>query len=154
MLTTVERGPEKTARAEWNGENSSQFIPRQVQNAQAGPRIASSISYMKEHLHQPLRAATLAAIARMSLPHYFVIFKRCTGCTPISYFISLRMERARELLATTSYSVKEIAGILGYDDPLYFSRVFKAVNQTTPTKYRASQRTATGNALALSAVSL
>jgi AraC-like DNA-binding protein len=95
---------------------------------------------MKEHLDTPLRAATLASVANMSLPHYFVVFKRCTGSTPIDYFIRLRMERARELLATTSCSVKEIAGLLGYDDPLYFSRVFKAVNQTTPTQYRVSHQ--------------
>jgi AraC-like DNA-binding protein len=95
---------------------------------------------MKEHLDKPLRAATLANVAKMSLPHYFVTFKRCTGSTPIDYFIRLRMDRARELLATTSCSVKEIAGVLGYDDPLYFSRVFKAVNQITPTQYRVTHQ--------------
>jgi AraC-like DNA-binding protein len=100
---------------------------------------------MKNHLDQPLRAATLASVAKMSLPHYFVIFKRCTGSTPIDYFIKLRMERARELLTTTSCSVKEIAGVLGYDDPLYFSRVFKSVNQTTPTQYRADHKVHTSN---------
>jgi AraC-like DNA-binding protein len=121
-----------------NGVNRSNTIWQQVQDAQPGLRIASTISYMKEHLNEPLRAATLASVARMSLPHYFVIFKRCTGSTPIDYFIRLRMERARELLATTSCSVKEIAGVLGYDDPLYFSRVFKAVNETTPTQYRSN----------------
>jgi AraC-like DNA-binding protein len=49
------------------------------------------------------------------------------------------------LLATTSCSVKEIAGVLGYDDPLYFSRVFKSVNQTTPTEYRANHRAPLAN---------
>jgi AraC-like DNA-binding protein len=122
-----------------NGE-SSPTIWQQVHDAQPGLRIESTISYMKEHLNKPLRAATLAGVAKMSLPHYFVTFKRCTGSTPIDYFIRLRMERARELLATTSCSVKEIAGFLGYDDPLYFSRVFKAVNQTTPTQYRVTHQ--------------
>jgi AraC-like DNA-binding protein len=122
-----------------NGE-SSPTIWQQVQDAQPGLRIELTISYMKEHLDKPLRAATLAGVAKMSLPHYFVTFKRCTGSTPIDYFIRLRMERARELLATTSCSVKEIAGVLGYDDPLYFSRVFKAVNQTTPTQFRLSHK--------------
>jgi len=142
MLTAVDRGPEK---ATGISATKSTTVWQQVQDAQPGPRIASSINYMKEHLDQPLRAATLAAVAKMSLPHYFVIFKRCTGSTPIDYFIRLRMERARELLATTSCSVKEIAGLLGYDDPLYFSRVFKAVNLTTPTLYRANYRAAAVN---------
>jgi AraC-like DNA-binding protein len=138
MLTAVERVSELTLGG--NGESSPAAVWQQVQDAQPGLRIESTISYMKEHLNKPLRAATLASVAKMSLPHYFVLFKRCTGSTPIDYFIRLRMERARELLATTSCSVKEIAGFLGYDDPLYFSRVFKAVNQTTPTQYRVTHQ--------------
>lgn len=152
MLTAADRGGETGIGR--NEANDSTSAWEQLQNAQPGPRIGLTINYMKEHLDKPLRAATLAAVAKMSLPHYFVIFKRCTGSTPIDYFIKLRMERARELLATTSCSVKEIAGVLGYDDPLYFSRVFKSVNQTTPTQYRANQRTKTVNGLQLATVSL
>src|SRR5262249_41640658 len=140
MLTAVDRGPENGIRLGGNGASSTTTIWQQVQDAQPGLRIALTISYMKEHLDKPLRAATLAAVAKRSRPHYFVIFKRCTGSTPIDYFIRLRMQRARELLATTSCSVKEIAGVLGYDDPLYFSRVFKAVNETTPTQYRVTHQ--------------
>jgi AraC-like DNA-binding protein len=143
MLTAVDRRSEEVVQG--GGKNGSTTVWQQVHDSQPGPRIALSISYMKEHLNEPLRAATLAAVARMSLPHYFVIFKRCTGSTPIDYLIRLRMERARELLTTTSCSVKEIAGLLGYDDPLYFSRVFKAVNQITPTQYRANHKTDTTN---------
>jgi transcriptional regulator GlxA family with amidase domain len=142
MLMTIDRGPGKI---NGTGATRSTAVWQQVHDSQPGPRIGSSISYMKEHLNEPLRAATLAAVARMSLPHYFVVFKRCTGSTPIDYLIRLRMERARELLTTTSCSVKEIAGLLGYDDPLYFSRVFKAVNHITPTHYRASHRAETAN---------
>lgn len=140
MLTAVDREPENGMRMGGNVASSSTTIWQQVQDAQPELRIGLTISYMKEHLDKPLRAATLANVAKMSLPHYFVTFKRCTGSTPIDYFIRLRMERARELLATTSCSVKEIAGVLGYDDPLYFSRVFKAVNQITPTQYRVTHQ--------------
>jgi len=145
MLTTINRGPEQTSSLAGNDVSNPMTVWRQVQDAQPRLRIASTISYMKEHLDQPLRAATLASVAKMSLPHYFVTFKRCTGSTPIDYFIRLRMDRARELLATTSCSVKEIAGVLGYDDPLYFSRVFKSVNQTTPTEYRANHKARLAN---------
>jgi AraC-like DNA-binding protein len=140
MLTAIDRGPEQATMLGGTEIGNPTTIWQQVQDAQPGLRIESTISYMKEHLDQPLRAATLASVAKMSLPHYFVIFKRCTGSTPIDYFIRLRMERARELLATTTCSVKEIAGVLGYDDPLYFSRVFKSVSQTTPTQYRSDSR--------------
>jgi iron complex transport system substrate-binding protein len=95
---------------------------------------------MKQHLNEPLRAATLAGVANMSLPHYFALFKRVVGSSPIDYLIKLRMERARRLLAETSWSVKEVAVSLGYDDPLYFSRVFKSINQTAPSDFRARRR--------------
>jgi len=103
-------------------------------------KIGRTIDYMKQHLNEPLRAATLAGVANMSLPHYFALFKRVVGRSPIDYLIKLRMEHARRLLADTSWSVKEVAVSLGYDDPLYFSRVFKSINQTAPSDFRARTR--------------
>jgi AraC-like DNA-binding protein len=102
-------------------------------------RIERTIDYMRQHLAEPLRAGTLASVANMSLPHYFALFKRSVGTTPIDYFIKLRMEQARRLLAETPWSIKEIASSLGYEDPLYFSRVFKAVTRATPSNYRVGQ---------------
>jgi len=67
------------------------------------------------------------------------------GGTPIDYFIKLRMEHARRLLAETSWSVKEVAATLGYEDPLYFSRVFKSVNSAPPSHYRLSHNGTNGN---------
>jgi AraC-like DNA-binding protein len=119
-------------------------IPNQRESCAVETNVADKISrtveYMKEHLNEPLRAATLAGIANMSLPHYFAQFKRVIGSSPIDYLIKLRMDHARRLLSETSWSVKEVAVSLGYDDPLYFSRVFKSINQTAPTNFRAKKR--------------
>ncbi len=41
-----------------------------------------------------------------------------------------------QLLHTTDLPVKKIAASLGYDDPFHFSRVFRTVNETSPTQYR------------------
>jgi transcriptional regulator GlxA family with amidase domain len=103
-------------------------------------KIERTIAYMKEHLDQPMQAAVLASRANVSLSHYFALFKRQTGCTPIDFFIHLRMERAREMLETTGLTVKEVAAALGYDDPFYFSRVFKSINGLAPTDYRHAWR--------------
>ncbi|MGA2029655.1 MAG: AraC family transcriptional regulator, partial [Verrucomicrobiota bacterium] len=53
-------------------------------------KIAQSINYMMQHLDQPLQVATLAATVNVSPSHFFVLFKRRTGCAPIDYFIRLR----------------------------------------------------------------
>jgi transcriptional regulator GlxA family with amidase domain len=99
-------------------------------------RIEESIRYMQAHLNEPLQVSTLAAVANFSPSHFFALFKRCTGCAPIDFFIRLRMDRACHLLEQTSMNVKEVAAALGYEDPFYFSRTFKQVNRVSPTEYR------------------
>jgi AraC-like DNA-binding protein len=91
---------------------------------------------MLRHLDEPLQVATLAARASVSPSHFFALFKRRIGCAPIDYFIRLRMQHACRLLDETMLSVKEVAATLGYDDPFYFSRVFKSVNRVAPSEYR------------------
>lgn len=120
--------------------NSLNSIQASVENGHSRAKIAGSIAYMMQHLNQPLQVAALAAQASISPSHYFALFKRQVGCPPIDYFIRLRMERARELLESTSSSVKEIAAALGYHDPFYFSRVFKSVNSVAPSAYRESYK--------------
>ena len=99
-------------------------------------RISQSIAYMKEHVETPLKVSTLAALANLSTSHYTALFKQHTGYAPIDYLIRLRMHWACQLLDTTDLPVKKIAASVGYDDPFYFSRVFKMVNEASPTEYR------------------
>lgn len=105
-------------------------------NLDANQKVAQSISYMKLHLDQRASAASFAALANLSESHYRSLFKSQTGYAPMDYFIRLRMHKACQLLDTTSLSVKEVAMAVGYEDPLYFSRIFKAVIEMTPTQYR------------------
>jgi len=102
----------------------------------AARKIEQSVAYMLGHLDEPLQVATLAARAGVSLSHFFALFKRQIGCAPIDCFIRLRMQRACRLLDETMLSIKEVAAALGYDDPFYFSRVFKSVNHVAPSEYR------------------
>jgi len=99
-------------------------------------KVAQSIEYMKQRLDEPLTLRALAAFANLSSSHYSGSFKKLTGYSPIDYFIRLRMHRACQLLDTTRLSVKSIAAMVGYEDPLYFSRAFKSVNDIPPTEYR------------------
>lgn len=99
-------------------------------------RIERTVQYMSQHLDKPLQASELAAVANVSLSHFFALFKQRMGCSPIDYFTRLRMRRACELLESTSARVKEVAAALGYDDPFYFSRVFKSLSAVAPLHYR------------------
>jgi transcriptional regulator GlxA family with amidase domain len=112
---------------------------------EATARIEQCVAYMNQHLNRPLQVATLAARVSVSPSHFFALFKRRIGLAPMDYFTRLRMARARQLLETTSLSVKEVAAELGYEDPFYFSRVFKSVNQLAPSDYRVAKRELVGN---------
>jgi AraC-like DNA-binding protein len=76
------------------------------------------------------------SIANLSASHYSALFKADTGYAPMDYFIRLRMHQACHLLDNTALSVKAVAAALGYEDPFYFSRIFKALNSISPTEYR------------------
>ena len=104
--------------------------------SEAVRKIEQSITYMLRHLDESLQVATLAAQANISPSHFFALFKRQTGCAPIDCFIRLRMQHACRLLEETVLSVKEVAATLGYDDPFYFSRIFKSVIRVAPSEYR------------------
>jgi len=99
-------------------------------------KIEENIAYMLQHLDTPLQVSTLAAQMNCSPSHYFTLFKRHVGSSPINYFIRLRLQYACHLLERTKMSVKAVACTLGYDDPLYFSRIFKSYNRLTPSQYR------------------
>lgn len=144
----------KTLQAEKNGNGNPGRGFAAMRAGETGGRIGRSIAYMVEHLNQPLQVSTLAAQASVSPSHYFALFKRHMGTAPIDYFIRLRMNHARELLDSTRSSVKEIAAAMGYDDPFYFSRVFKSVHSIAPAEYRrrGGQIEATLQPLANSAI--
>jgi transcriptional regulator GlxA family with amidase domain len=131
-------------------EAQTKVVPRNFSGSveHSGPetalRIEQSVAFMAQHLDRPLQVATLAARANISPSHFFALFKRRIGSAPMDYFTRLRMQRACGLLEGTSLSVKEIASKLGYDDPFYFSRVFKSVNRVAPSDYRVAQREMAG----------
>ena len=70
-------------------------------------------------------------------PEYFSrIFHRHTGQTLTQYLLTMRMEKARDILLNTSLSIKEVAWALGFVDEKYFMKTFKTHEGLTPTMYR------------------
>lgn len=63
------------------------------------------------------------------------IFKQHTAMSPQKYLTEFRIRQACNLMSKRSLSVKEVAYSVGFDDPLYFSTVFKASMGQTPTQY-------------------
>jgi AraC-like DNA-binding protein len=66
---------------------------------------------------------------------FYEVFKSYTGMTPYQYFINLKINRAKELLGLDGASVKEAASRLGFDDPYYFSRLFRKKTGLSPSAW-------------------
>lgn len=79
---------------------------------------------------------TLAQQQNMSVTSFRTLFKKNTGMSPYHFFEKKRMERARQLLNESEYSINRIAELCGYSDPLHFSRVCKKNLGASPRHIR------------------
>lgn len=69
--------------------------------------------------------------------YFSQLFKKISGTTFAEYLISLKIEKAKELIVTNSrLSLRSIASIVGYDDYYHFSKMFKKYTNYTPTEFK------------------
>jgi len=78
----------------------------------------------------------LASLAGLSLPHFTERFHKQAGCPPKQFLIRLRLQIASALMQDAGLTVAEIANRIGYDDPYYFSRLFRRHTGLSPRAYR------------------
>lgn len=98
--------------------------------------IRELLETFQEDYQNPLSIDEYAKQKNISVCWLIRSFKQQVGVTPQTYIIDLKIERAKELLLTSEYTVNEISEIIGYDDSLYFSRLFKKRVGISPTQYR------------------
>jgi len=97
--------------------------------------IYESIKYIHEHYAREIYVAELADLAHLSADRYTTLFKSVTGTTPMRYLLRFRLQRACEMMKHTRLNIQQIASAVGFDDQLYFSRMFKKAYGVTPTEY-------------------
>lgn len=103
-------------------------------------RIPQAIDYMKSRWQKTLTVPDIARSCNLSTSQFSTLFKELTGYSPLDYFLRLKMQRAAEMLDTTTRPLKEIAADAGFSDPLYFSRVFHRIYKISPSEYRLAAK--------------
>ncbi len=100
-------------------------------------RLTRALAWINEHHRDPdLTVADLAHAAGLSAEHLGRLFHRAYKLSPMQYVLRLRLERARGLLAKTDLGVKEIASLVGFRDPGYFSRRVSRSTGSPPSRLR------------------
>ncbi len=113
----------------------------QVVNSRYTSMLQKTVAYLKQQYAQPdISLNTVAGVAGMSPSHFSTVFSQQMGQTFVEYLTSLRMEQARSLLRCTDKSSGDIALEVGYNDPHYFSFLFKKVNGCSPRDYRMGRK--------------
>lgn len=95
-----------------------------------------SIGHINEYYTKKLSVPELARMENLSNSRFYVLFCEAVGMPPVAYIKKLRMQNACELLLTTDLAVKQIGLSVGYDDPHFFSKLFKDHLGLSPTDYR------------------
>ena len=98
--------------------------------------IEAAVAYFNENYNTKVSVDDYAESLHISTNWFIRNFKQYMKISPAQYILSLRMVNAQSLLENTEYNIGEIAEIVGYDNPLYFSRVFKKEYGVSPAQYR------------------
>jgi len=98
--------------------------------------------YLRRALHRPLRIEELAEQAALSTSHFARAFKDSFGATPQRYITGLRLERAQQLMLTTSEPLSQIALSCGLASQAHLSKLFRRWLGETPSAWRRRHRTA------------
>jgi two-component system response regulator YesN len=97
--------------------------------------LRRAYEYIDSHYERPLQLSEVAGELRITPSYLSRLFSSYGSITFVDYLTNVRMERAKELLRSGEYSIKEISSFVGYHDPNYFSRIFKKVTGRAPTDY-------------------
>lgn len=100
-------------------------------------KIHESVKYIHKYYDRKITVAELAKMSLLSTNRYTNVFKQVTGMSPQQYIIQFRLQKACELMRHTSLNIRQISALTGFDDQLYFSRLFKKYEGMTPSEYSA-----------------
>ena len=111
-----------------------------VRTSQTDGRATAAIHEAKiilaQRAEERVDMEQIAASLHMSYAHFRRLFKQQTGLSPYQYHLQLRINRARELLQSTTLGIKHVAIRLNFENPYHFSKIFKQKTGMSPHQWR------------------
>lgn len=112
---------------------------------QKGIKIESSsflkhiCSYLMNHIDDKTTMEEVAMEMKLSKDYFGKHFKQETGITFNTFYTSIKIEYAKQLIDKGEYKTYEISSMLGYSNPDYFTKIFKEMTHMTPTQYKIKE---------------
>jgi len=101
--------------------------------------FSALLEEMENHYFEPFHPDAYAAKLGISVSRFTHLFKDIVGESPLHYYTSIRIANAARLLKYTNFTIQKVANSVGYDDPLYFDRVFRKWMGLSPKGFRKEQ---------------
>jgi two-component system response regulator YesN len=97
--------------------------------------LVKAVEYIHEHYTETIQLGDAAEAAQVSAAYLSRLFSEHLKTNFIDYLTELRIERAEKLIRESRMNIKEVAYAVGYQDPNYFSKIFRKVTGLLPTQY-------------------
>lgn len=113
-----------------------EYFPRENTVSKTDYVLSAKEYIENNYWKSSLSVSDITQFVKIERTYLFRLFKEATGMSILSYLTSYRIWRAGTLLKTSELSIKSVACSVGYQDQLYFSKVFKKVTSFSPSEYK------------------
>ncbi len=118
------------------GREERQRVALQARFGALQPKLTEAVSLMEANIEEPLSTDDIAGLVGISRRQLERLFKQYLGSLPSRYYLELRLQRARQLLLDTHYSIVQVGLMCGFSSGSHFSTAFGALFGNTPREER------------------
>jgi two-component system response regulator YesN len=109
---------------------------KELMENRTGKPIREAMTYINGHYAEKITLEDIAELLQLNPTYFSVLFKKETGRNFSACLTEVRMEKAKEMLRTTNFTMERIAENAGYADTRHFSRIFTRIIGMKPSLYR------------------
>jgi len=121
------------------GEQEQQRVPLRHILGTSQPRLLEVVALMEANIEEPLEIEDLASCVNVSKRQIERLFERYLGCSPSRYYLTIRINRARQLLLQTPMTIIEVATACGFVSTPHFSKCYRGFFGVQPSSERGSK---------------